>query len=420
MMLFAPNALGRAPATLFEKATVAGIFSLPVLMGTVSGAASSIFVVMLVLSLFYAWGEWKHLTAVEKSLCLAMVGFFAAALLSFINSDDIAKSWARLERLLRALAFIPLYLFFRRLRLDYLTPLTRGAVVAGPLLLGLAFFTMVGERASGAYNVILFGDYAAYVTVLLLGYLALQPKGVSWPLIALLSLGCATYAMVLSGTRGAWVAPPLAVAVLVVHLLTAKSSNTSTRRSAVIVALLTVVGVGLLSQHPQIQTRLASAVAEFQGYWTGSNPHTSLGFRFQMWEAAVKMWQQHPIIGTGLGDYSRELAQMMASGESKMTEHFGEAHNLYFEFLGTTGLLGLATCLAALFVLPGFIFLRASFRQDDSRIVAVTGLLLVLSFAVFGLTQNWLGRSSITSVYLMLLAVLLAQLNITASRRPGR
>lgn len=387
------------------------MFSLPLLMGTVSSAASSIFIVLLVLSLFYAWPEWKRLTDSEKGLCLAMVMFFVAALLSFINSDDISKSWARLERLLRILAFIPLYLFFRRLRLDYLQPLSLGAIAAGPVLLGLAFFTMVGDRASGAYNVILFGDYAAYVCVLVLGAIALQPK--HWALMAvpLLSLGCAAYAMVLSGTRGAWVAPLLAVAVLIVHLITNPQSNQRTKLSAAVVALLALIGLAAFSQHPQIQTRLASAVAEFQGYWSGSNPHTSLGFRFQMWEAATKMWLQHPFIGTGLGDYSKELAQMIASGESKMTEHFGEAHSLYFEFLGTTGLLGFISCVFALFILPSWIFLKHSRSRHSNNAVAITGLLLVVSFAAFGLTQNWLGRSSITSVYMMMLALLLAQLH---------
>jgi O-antigen ligase len=157
---------------------------------------------------------------------------------------------------------------------------------------------------------------------------------------------------------------------------------------------------------------MSEATQTFLQFFSGGDPNTSVGYRLQMWGAAYDMWIANPLLGSGLGDYSRDLAEMIRLGQSSMNAHFGEAHSLYFEFLGTTGLLGFMTLMAGIFVLPLLTFLGVGrggglLRLLDSP-ASLHGVCLVIAFSSFGISQNWLGRSSISSVYFLCLALFLA------------
>lgn len=116
--------------TLIHKTVVFLVFLLPIVMGTVPGAASTINILLLLIGLFYAQPYWRSLEREEKILCLGMAAFFLAALTSFINADDVSKSWAKLERLLRVLSFVPIFLLFKKLNLDLIKPLSLGLLIA--------------------------------------------------------------------------------------------------------------------------------------------------------------------------------------------------------------------------------------------------------------------------------------------------
>jgi O-antigen ligase len=170
--------------------------------------------------------------------------------------------------------------------------------------------------------------------------------------------------------------------------------------------LISVVIAAVLM--PEVRIRIFAVWVDLQSYMYGSNPHTSTGLRFQMWEAGIQMWIEHPWIGTGLGDYSVHLRQMMETGRSLINEHFGEAHNLYIEFLATTGAIGASLCVSFLFIQPLRIALKIRTLNKDGLVASVFVILTVSAFMIFGLTQNWLGRSSIASSYVIFVAVILA------------
>jgi len=164
--------------------------------------------------------------------------------------------------------------------------------------------------------------------------------------------------------------------------------------------------------HPVVSARSLDAFQTFRDFFGGGDPNTSVGYRLQMWVAAYEIWLNSPILGSGLGDYSRDLAEMIRLGESSMNIHFGEAHSLYFEFLGTTGLLGLVCLMMGMFVLPLLTFLGVGRVGDMLRLLdspaSLHGACLVITFLSFGISQNWLGRSSISSVFFLCLALFLA------------
>lgn len=397
------------PVTV-QAVAVSLLFLMPVLMGTVQHAASAIYTILLLLSFFFLRNQWQGLASEEKRLMWLLIAAFGLIALSIVNANDIDKYFARLDRLLRVLAFIPIYLLFRQLSVNALKAFACGLILAGPALLVSGFIWVTDGRSTGAYNTILFGDFTACVVLALLPVIAFQNHQIWFRALALGSVVCATTALIMSGTRGAWIALPVAgLALLVFHIFQAQNTATRVRRLFAGLACLVVMIAASVSL-PGIQERWKQGQLDISQYMDGSNPHTSLGFRLQMWQAALDMWKRDPLLGSGLGDYGFDLQQLMASGESAIQAHFGEGHSLYFEFLGTTGLLGLFSLMIAMFLYPLWLALKTQVRDPDAIFLKASIVSLVLAFMVFGISQNWLSRSSITSVYFVFLAFYLAEL----------
>jgi len=287
-------------------------------------------------------------------------------------------------------------------------------VLVGSLLVFLAAIEQVGAlgRAEGAYNAILFGDFSAYLACAA-ATAAYANRGQPIYLAAFLTAVLLSgYASILSGTRGSWISLYLGLSfVLLVSVFSQRRRFGVVGKTALALLALALF-TWVLSLHPLIMSRMSEATQTFLQFLSGGDPNTSVGYRLQMWGAAYDMWIANPLLGSGLGDYSHDLAEMIRLGQSSMNAHFGEAHSLYFEFLGTTGLLGFITLMAGMFVLPLLTFLGVGRATGLARLLdspaSLHGVCLVIAFSSFGISQNWLGRSSISSVFFLCLALFLA------------
>lgn len=409
-MMMQINSSPKPLPAVVQYLVVSLIVLMPIVMGVVEHAASAICIVLLVISLFFLRNQWQSMGGEEKRLVWLLILAFGLVALSVVNANDIHKYFARLDRLLRMLAFIPIYLLFRQLSVNALEKFVWGLVLSGPVLLVWGLFKTTDGRFTGAYNFILYGDFTAWVALALLPVIVFQKHSFWFKASALGSLACAATALVMSGTRGAWIAlPAYGIALLGFYIVCAPNTTAKAKRLLVGLASIALVIVATLSLSV-VQERWQQAYLDIVQYVDGSNPHTSLGYRLQMWQAAVDMWKQHPLLGSGLGDYGHDLQQMMVSGESAIREHFGEGHSLYFEFLGTTGLLGVLSLIIAMFLYPLWLVLTRARRDIEALFLKASAVALILAFMVFGISQNWLSRSSITSAYFIFLALYLAQL----------
>ncbi|NPA80745.1 MAG: O-antigen ligase family protein [Thermotogae bacterium] len=81
--------------------------------------------------------------------------------------------------------------------------------------------------------------------------------------------------------------------------------------------------------------------------------------RFLMWEAAVHLWREDPLLGTGLGTYRQSLKSSCSEGNlpprlcTRWVENV-DPHNVFLHVLSETGLVGLITFLAFM----GFLVVR--------------------------------------------------------------
>ena len=140
------------------------VFLFPIVTLSVQGGGSDVYSLLFLLALVYAWPAWKTLAHDEKRVLIGLLVFVVLSLLSMINTDNQHEANKQLERFLRFLAIVPVYMLVRRVNTSLGTVFVAG-VVLGALVLGFEAWYQLHiyhrDHASGAYHKIVFGDTAS-------------------------------------------------------------------------------------------------------------------------------------------------------------------------------------------------------------------------------------------------------------------
>jgi O-antigen ligase len=180
-------------------------------------------------------------------------------------------------------------------------------------------------------------------------------------------------ALVMSWSRGAWLAFGVAAAVVLVTL---------PRKfwiSMAIVALISLTGIGaiLSGRLPaSITERIGSAftdlinVNDVRGVAVSSENYAVIE-RLAHWQAAVEMARLSPVTGVGLGNYEVVYPQVRL-----MAWKFplGHAHNYYLNVLAEAGMIG-AAAYGAMWLILAALTWRARRHPDPVASAAAAGLL---------------------------------------------
>ncbi len=239
---------------------------------------------------------------------------------------------------------------------------------------------------------------------------AVTPQPSRWLRIALpAAAGLISLGLLLSWSRGAWLAFGAAVAVVVLA---------HTRRAApvviLIVAAAVVVGVvfGLGDLLPPSLVNRLSELREFVGlvdirHVEITDANFSVIERLAHWQAALGMWTDHPWLGVGIGNYA---ASYPAYNLPRWYEPLGHAHNVYLNFGAEAGLLGFLTYLA-LWIACIWQAVRAAAVSNRFVAAVGAGVLGALTHAtIHNLFDNlWVQHMYLNlALFLGLLAVLTA------------
>ena len=84
-------------------------------------------------------------------------------------------------------------------------------------------------------------------------------------------------------------------------------------------------------------------------------------------------------------------------------------HNIYVQALVGSGVVGILALLFALVVMPLRLFLN---DRNLNREGSVTGIITIVSLAIFGISESWTLRLSVISVFLVYVAVIASHLHI--------
>lgn len=228
----------------------------------------------------------------------------------------------------------------------------------------------------------------------------------AWALIAVLQ----SLNVLMSGGRTALVVAALFWGLLVAwfawHLLRHKLLSTWFERQPrlavlslvlVFVGVIAVAGLGLRTLAPDLNPR---------GVGGGTLGQGPLGDRPFFWQTYLAMWRESPWLGQGYFAVEHGLRTefYFREGLAELRDKFN-AHNIYLEVLGISGLIGLFAYLIILVLL--FLNLKFLAGSSDER----RGILYALLIALFanllhGLTQNTFFDSAVTACYLGLIGLL--------------
>lgn len=284
-----------------------------------------------------------------------------------------------------------------------------GALCAG----GIAaheHFWLGRWRPDNGMNAIPFGNLALLLGTLSLVALVFLPHAlgrrfaVLQKVALILAALAGLLASVLSGTRGGWVVFPA------LALLLFGAALTSLPRGRV-VALVAMLVAALLAMaffpRASVTARVSQGVDNLQEYTQGE-AGSSLGVRLEMWRAGWHLAQVKPVLGWGEGRLEARRDQWVAEGRFEPgISQYDQLHSDTVDTLARRGGVGLVTLLA-LYLVPLLLFWRywrqgAKAKNREVCAFALCGVLLVVAFAGFGLSQSMLRDARGLSGFLGLL-----------------
>jgi len=325
---------------------------------------------------------------VDRGLIKAVLLFFLVTLLSmFFSAQPMAGAATFWDLLLCVLPLILATGFVKdRKQLTRILVLMASSIFITDLY--AIWQGLHGNFRAAAFSLhpmTLAGYLIQMIPVLLVFFLEDQTMSKKCRIYFGMVLGVSTVALLCNGTRGAWIAVVLTLALYGVMAVKRKP-----KYLLGFVAILMVIGVIAINV-PHIKARIDTI---------SDNNYQSNSERLLMWHSAWNIFLDHPITGVGLGNYEKVYLEQYISPDAK--ERQGHAHNNFLQVLADRGIIG----FLGLNYLFGYI-LYSSYRRY-SKVKDLWGLavfLVTISLLLQGLTEYNMGNLSVMRMYWFLLGL---------------
>ncbi|CAN5169404.1 hypothetical protein BH11PSE9_BH11PSE9_20420 [soil metagenome] len=340
----------------------------------------------------------------------------AATFFSLWGAEDLALGIGALEHVVKhALIYVYVSRHFKREHLPWFLAAIALAILMQAsvgiiqnrfgLLRGLIFdkgaggellnyqYTVPGiedlDRATGTtYDSHAFGLYVAMLVPY--AFVFLYMRKLAWPLrlscLLLLAFGLVT--VVLSYSRSAWLACPIALAVCAAGLL-------AWRDKYVRPSLLAAVAASVLAM-PWLLGRV------FERFQTA--PKDLLSARFEQYPVAWSIWQESFLFGNGAGNYMRG----MYSHNMDWAYDY-PVHNVLLYIAADTGLVGLVAYIGlAVVVIRSFWRLLRGQQHELARRVALASLAAFVAYLFDGISDPLFREPVVYMMFWVLVAIAVA------------
>lgn len=364
----------------------------------------------LLTAIFYRRQGWpalvRHLTEIRWVLVAFAAVLVLAILQGLLSGDGRLRDLEKPFRMLAAVTVTLTVLACRPSRKALWWGMIAGAV-AGCIFIAYQRWGLGVDRPGGLINSITFGDMMLCIGLMcLVATLDFAGRSAVWPALGALA---GLTGSVATGTRGGWIAIAFSALLLVRygHVLHGRW-----RKALALLALALVVSTYFIPQ-TGVSDRVDEGINDVHQYFNGGPSYTSVGIRLELWRSALQLIGQHPLTGASIPTVRAELEQLVAAGRAHPYvlefEHF---HNDMLQVLVHGGVLGLLVWGATL-LMPFLFFRRQLHGGDHLNAPALAGMLLVLCYFSFGLTEVifWSVRSN---MFYALMLFLLAGLCLNA------
>ncbi len=359
----------------------------------------------------------------DQLMLVAMIFLAAAVASSIVNQITLTGLWA-----LGKFALIPLTIAALRMTRRYdLGPAIWLGSTVGAAATGLVALTQVALtdvwRPAAFTNPILFGDMALTLGFVSVASRWLVPERMvrARTMVSVAAVSLAVIASVLSQARGSWIAAPFLLLILALQ----HGNRMSQPRSIAIFGLVLAVTItfAAVSNGGSPIRYFERGVEDTAAYIVGprdfSARSTGIGARFEMWRSAFGGFRSEPMLGIGWGNLrSQFTADVEAGVRVPRIAQYNHAHNQYIGSLANGGVVGLLALLGLLIV-PAVFFAQALFDRDlQTSALGAAGLVVIVGFAIFGLTEAVFEKASPLIFYASTIGLLAAQLDRMDLRMP--
>lgn len=380
----------------------------PAALVAVPNGGAGILALLLIISIV---GLIKNEVAIslrsDERYFLYAIGLFL--LVYSLNIWAFDSKVSALDNPLRFLALLPIFFYLRKtkLKLNYLVfSLLFGTLSCVAFAIYQKYFLSI-PRAHGVIGIVAFGGISITLALMSLAVASLSSKGIKALMILSFFLGLS--ASIMSGTRGAWLALPVGLFVL----LLINPLNWKIR-------LRLITGGGLLLALsasyfiPLVQSRIDLAISEFFYYFSKGEMGGSVGWRLELWRAAAIAIFENPVTGVGEGNFQHTLQQLAEAGRvaPSLATDMSHVHNEFISAMLHRGILGLFTVLL-LFLLPLNRFIKTIKQATgDKKTFALTGIMLISSCLTIALSDTFFGQHVLSIFYVTFIYVIYAQIHL--------
>jgi len=357
---------------------------------------------------FPDWRPRKNL------ITIGLVAFFTAITISCFTGVDFNLSfWGDIERMLGVFHLLHFLVFYfiiitimrtwKDWKLLFIVALTAGTLIG---LHGIGQrFGIIPSPMSNTRIIATIGNSAyvgAYAIFNIFFALLLFFKEKNWGIKVayLLAMVISFFAMIFSGTRGAYIGFFAGVIFIGIILTLFNNSRKIKLASASLLALF-IIFIALIFVFKEAPLVKGNIYLGRITHMSFQDPTTQT--RLLSWKAAWLDFHNHPLLGTGWGNYAVTFDKFFnpvflsyTAGET----YFDRAHNNLVDISSTTGALGILSYLS-IFVFVGY-YLISGFRRQTISIedFSVIGGLIIAYFF-----QNLLVFDSLVT-YISLMAIL--------------
>jgi O-antigen ligase len=318
------------------------LFLFPIAGNTQKSWTGAIFGLLVITTLFYLKHTKPTLSKREVTLLMIVLAIFSVTTVSnIVNGWDYAQTRG-LGVYLRWLLFIPIYWVIRDLPKSFFW-LANGTTLAALVLFVQSFYDVYLLQTGRSYGIYdspgLVGVQSLIFTITLIGATVIHKNSKKLTIFYCLGGVAALGSLFLSGSRSTYFLIALLVPCLIFIFFNFK-------KALLILILATFSTILFYSNNDFFSSRVQSGLKETRDYFLAPNPasvtHGSVGTRLEMWKVSVLIAKENPIIGVGWRNFQKSTKPFVDQGlVSISASQHPHPHNMYLEFLVTTGLCGL-------------------------------------------------------------------------------
>ena len=398
----------RSTGKIYSQIVNVLIFIFPILINSLQVAGVLVLFILAMMGIFIAISQKLSPFIIKeiKVFSYLTIGYFTAVCLSVFFSGQATELAHYIPRDFYFLfaPFFALALYKAEINVNYLL----AGIKVGLLILGVIIYNQLSlgvVRPSGVMNAGVFGNLAVslFFTVLVF----FQNETFKHKIFTVLSLLSGLFIIIASGTRGAWLSFLLLTGVYLYFYYKQKNKLGKKLKFIVVIAIVAVLSIGTFNQ--TVNSRVHLAYTDVFNWASGDESFNAVSERLVMYKKAIDNIQEVPFFGHGLRTSNITLFKNDSSIFGRQSVEYNHLHNAYLTNYYNGGIVLLGALLLLLFA-PLRIFVKAN-SQGRENPVFISGALLTLGYASFGMVNILLGDTYMNGFYVFFLAIFLLLTN---------